>query len=270
MDPRSRQNAIVDHLDLFGAASYEDLATSLGVAEMTVRRDVNALAREKRVIKTLGGVQTAGAPKQFYESELQQRMGQNAWEKRAIALQAMLEIKPHQTIFLDGGTTSLALSKALASSKKRLTVVSNSALVCLELGNNPRIVVVGIGGQFDHSSQSFVGPTTEELAGRFFVDMALFSTKGVVIAEGTFESSIANLRLKQIIAEQASKVVLLVDHSKFGTRSLCRVLEMRQINQVITDSKTSKSTIREIERAGPRVVLASLQRQLQEASSDVA
>ena len=88
-----------------------------------------------------------------------------------------------------------------------------------------------------------MGSTAEEAARRFFVDIAFLSTKGFLPEEGTFESSIATFRIKQVIAEQAARVVLLVDHSKFGQRALCKVLDMGQIDEVITDAGTAAADL---------------------------
>ena len=227
MNPSERQNAIVEHLDAVGACLYQDLARRLAVSEMTIRRDVDKLVRQGGVIKTLGGVQTAHAPKHLFESPVEQRLSVHRAEKEQIARAALREIQPHQTIFLDGSTTCLVLARQLAKTLRGLTVVTHSALLCMELGRIQENThpVFALGGQFDPATACLVGPTAEEAARRFFVDVAFFSTKGFLPDEGTFESSIAAIRIKQIVAEQAARVVLLVDHSKFGQRALCQALE---------------------------------------------
>ena len=252
MSPSERQHAIVEHLDAVGVCTYHDLAQWLGVSEMTIRRDVNKLARQKTVIKTLGGIQTAHAPEHLYESAIGERLPVHRLEKEQIAHEALRVIEPHQTIFLDGGTTSLILARHLAKSARGLTIVTNSVLVSLEIGRvseNTNTVFL-LGGQFDPSSACVVGPTAEESARRFFVDIAFFSTKGFLPQEGTFESSIATIRIKQIIAEQAAHVVLLADHSKFGQRALCKALDIKQIHEVITDAATPNAELASVQDRG--------------------
>jgi DeoR/GlpR family transcriptional regulator of sugar metabolism len=255
-----RQNAILEHLDAAGACSYQDLARLLRVSEMTIRRDVDKLVRRGGVIKTLGGVQTARGPKHFYESAVQQRLAVHQLEKEQIAREAVQQVKPQQTIFLDGSTTCLVLARALAKRLRGLTVVTHSALVCLEFGRTTDSTILCLGGQFDPSSACCVGPTTEEGARRFFPDTAFLSTKGFLPEEGTFESAIATFRIKQIIAEQAARVVLLVDHSKFGQRALCKVLDIGQIDEVITDAGTSAADLALVEKRGLAVRVASADR----------
>jgi DeoR/GlpR family transcriptional regulator of sugar metabolism len=250
MGPADRHQAIVEHLDGVGVCTYQDLAKLLGVSEMTIRRDVDKLVQRRGLIKIFGGLQTAHAPENLYESPIQPRLPIHRAEKEQIARAAIQQIKPRQTIFLDGGTTCIALARRLAKEGCGLTVVTHSALVCLELGRTTSNTVFNLGGQFDPASACCGGPTTEESARRFFVDIAFFSTKGFLPEEGTFESSLATLRIKQIVAEQAARVILLVDHSKFGQRALCKVLDIGQIHEVITDAGAAAADVALVEQHG--------------------
>jgi DeoR/GlpR family transcriptional regulator of sugar metabolism len=259
MNPSQRQDAIVRHLDTVGASLYQDLARLLAVSEMTIRRDVDKLVRRGQVIKTLGGAQTAHAPKHLFESPVEQRLSIQRAEKEDIARAALGTLQPHQTIFLDGSTTCLVLARQLAKTLRGLTIVTHSALVCMELGwmEETAQTIFALGGQFDPATACLVGPAAEEAARRFFVDVAFFSTKGFLADEGTFESSIAAIRIKQIVAEQAARVVLLVDHSKFGQRALCQALGIQQLHEVITDRGTAPADVATLERRGITVRVAA-------------
>jgi DeoR/GlpR family transcriptional regulator of sugar metabolism len=256
MNQSERQRAIVEHVEAVGACSYQDLAQRLGVSEMTVRRDIDKLVQRGGLFKSLGGVQTAHAPRHFYESAVQQRLSIHRLQKDQIAREAVRQIQPHRTIFLDGSTTCLVLARRLAENPRDLSIVTHSALVCLEFGRSAENTIHSLGGQFDPASACFVGPAAEEAARRFFVDIAFLSTKGFLPQEGTFESSIATFRIKQIIAEQAARVTLLVDHSKFGQRALCKVLDVGQIDEVITDAATTPADVAQLEKRGVAVRVA--------------
>lgn len=256
MSSTNRQQQILEHLEAAGACSYQELARLLGVSGMTARRDVDKLAKEDGVIKTLGGVQAAGAPKHFYESAMRQRLTLNAKAKNAIARAAADLIEPPQTIFLDGSTTCLALARVLAHRSERLTIVTHSAPVCMQLGRNHDDTVISLGGQYEPNSACTVGPSTEAMAKCFFVDLAFVSTKGFSPEEGTFESAVAVYRIKQIVSSQAAMVVLLVDHSKFDQRALCKVLDLSQITTVVTDAKTTDQHITALKRKGVDVLRA--------------
>jgi DeoR/GlpR family transcriptional regulator of sugar metabolism len=257
MDSESRREAIVDQLAHGGILSYQELAGIFQKSSMTIRRDVEELCRRGVAIKTLGGVRGADRSVSLYETPLASRLASQRAEKRAIARCAAGLLVPGQTIFLDGGTTCIELAKYLAIHGVDMTILSNSALVCMELGRSRQNKIVGIGGQYEPTNLCFVGPTAEDFAHRFFVDVAFFSTKGFLPEEGTFESFEPTFRIKQIVVGQCSQAVLLADHTKFGERSLCKVLDIGQIHTVVTDELTPAGQRAELERRQRRVLVVT-------------
>ncbi len=237
-----RKSTILDILEDKGTASYEELAELLSVSSMTVRRDCEELSKRREVLKTVGGVQSATAPASLYETAVLERISANRIEKRMIAAKALELITTQKAIFIDGGTTTLELAKLIAKERNGLTIVTNSALTCLEMRQSQN-TVIGIGGEYDAANFSFVGAQAEDFAKSFFVDIAFISTKSFQTSEGIYESSMGTFRIKQIMAQQAVEVVLLVDHTKFGQRALTKVLEVSQIHHVVTDPKTDEGEI---------------------------
>jgi DeoR/GlpR family transcriptional regulator of sugar metabolism len=85
------------------------------------------------------------------------------------------------------------------------------------------------------------------------------STKGFIPEEGTFESSVGLFTIKRIMAERCDKLILLVDHSKFGRRALCKALDISQIGTVITDSRVAKSDLAALEKSSVVVFVAKIE-----------
>jgi len=249
-----REQLILEHIETSGTSSYEGLAEMFGVSVMTIRRDANRLAARGAVIKTLGGIQKA-APEatNLHETALFSRLAMQRREKKAIARRAVDLLEPGQTVFVDGGTTCLELARLAAHERKGLTVVTNSIMVCREVGQNGDNVVIGFGGQYDPASLSFAGSTCEEEAAKFFPDVALFSTKGLIPTDGTYESFVPTLRVKQIVAKHSKRVLLLADHTKFGQRALRKALDISQIHEVVTDAATPAAGLAALKRLGKRV-----------------
>lgn len=256
----NRRQTILDRIEQQGACSYEELSKLLGVSPMTIRRDVEEFVRRGALIRIVGGLQKAHAPSYLYETAIHSRLAVQRDQKQAIAKKALELVTSPRSIFLDGSTTCLELAKLLATERKGLTIVTNSALACLELGKSSENLIVGIGGQFDANSLSYVGPQAEDWAKTLFVDLAFVGTKGFVPAEGTFESFLPTFRIKQIIAQQAVELVLLVDHSKFGQRALSKVLDISQIHTVVTDDQAPAADLVALERHGREVFTAAVSR----------
>jgi len=255
-----REESILERLD-DASASYAELARLLRVSSMTVRRDVDRLVRSGMVIKTLGGVQKSGAgTENLHETALMSRLAMQRREKRAIARKALALLEPGQTVFIDGGTTCMELARLAAREKKGLTVVTNSVMICREFGRNADNVVVGLGGQYDPASLSFVGASCEKEAAEFFPDVAVFSTKGFMPAEGTYESFVPTLHIKQIVARHSKRVLLLVDSTKFGRRALRKVLDISQVHDVVTDGGAPAAALAALRRKGKRILVADNER----------
>ena len=256
----NRQQTILDHLDVHEYASYEDLGRMLATSTMTVRRDVEVLAKKGLVVKSPGGVSHQAMPKShLYESNILERVREMRDEKRAIALAVLPVLEGAQSLFMDAGTTMVEAAKVFARKLEGRNMITNSLLVCGELAAGGKNRVTMLGGDFYAESAAFTGLMTEENAQTHYYDVALFSTKGFIPEEGTYESSQENFRVKQIVAPRAKRVVLLADHSKFGLRSLRKVLDISAIHCVVTDQATSSKDLKALEHRGISVLVADPQ-----------
>ena len=211
-----RRQKILTELESSESCTYDALARICGVSEMTIRRDVDALAERGMLVKTLRGARQLTSGVSLQESELRTRLSLNLEEKRAIARRALGLIPDGATIFLDASTTCLELAKLIARERTGLTVLTHSALACFELGQGPGNRIIGMGGEYDPSSCAFIGPAVEDAIGRYCIDLAFVSTKGFLPAEGIFESAAGTYRVKEIARRRATRLVLLVDATKFG------------------------------------------------------
>ncbi len=258
MSKSERQKHILDHLRANKVASYVELVRKFGVSNMTIRRDIVSLASSGKVIKTVGGAQIVAAPADMYESEVLSRLSVNNPEKRAITQQAVKYINPQDVVYLDGSSTCLELTKRIVETELTVTVVTNSLLVYMELARSKNVTVICLGGQHDPVSYCLTGPETEAQVEKYFVNKSFISTKGFSPAQGTFESSAATYRIKQIIATKSTEVILLVDHTKFGQKSLCKVLDISQIDMVFTDGMVSKTDKALLESKVKKVIVCRL------------
>lgn len=253
---RERQQKIVEYVQQVGIASYDELAKKFNVSTFTIRRDIDYLAQTRLVAKVKGGAQRIETPTQFREAQLPGRMQLHVTEKEKIALKALEFIRPGDTLFLDGSTTIACLARVLAHSLRNITVVTNSLLVTLELSEAPDIRLIGLGGIFDHETFSFVGFDADIPEDSFHVDKAFFSCAGFVAEHGTFENAAFNRNTKRLMAARADKVLLLIDASKFGKKALTGVLDIKQIDTLITDREMEEGMAETLSEQGVEVVVS--------------
>lgn len=251
-----RSELILEIVNDRRVVSYKELAGLLGVSTMTARRECERLSRGGKLVKTIGGVRGLNGEFGYGEKTMDERMGVNVIEKRAIAKKALKLIETPSVVFIDGSTTCVALARLIDAQCDGVTVVTHSLQVCLTIRSG-RNSVICAGGEFEPRSLCFVGAQTESHVGSLFIDKAFVSATGFVPTDGTFESAPAAFRVKQVVAQRARDVVLLVDHTKFGRRALSKVFELSQINHVVTDAAVAEQDIAVLREAGIKVTIAS-------------
>ena len=158
MSQQQRQDSICRLLRQRGECSVEELARRLGVSGMTVRRDLAALARQGKVLRTHGGA--AMADRISFDFVFRERLGRRRAAKDAVARAAAERIADGQSVLLDSGTTTLALARQLHG-KERLTVITTSLPIAAELQFDRQIEVLLLGGYLRAGSPDLIGALTE-------------------------------------------------------------------------------------------------------------
>lgn len=231
----SRRGEITQWVKKEGSLTYEQIQKRFDVAPMTARRDVTALAAQGKVVRSLRGATWVPPDGFLSEGPLWERLGKNLSAKRLIARTAAKLIKSNSTLYLDGSTTSIELARNIARDRMEVTVVTNSVLVSACFCNATTARVIQLGGTLNLLSGCATGGETEEAAKDYFIDIGFFATLGYIPGEGTYESFADTFRVKQAIARRCSQIVLILDHTKFGKRSLNQVLDDASISTIITD-----------------------------------
>jgi len=124
-----------------------------------------------------------------------------------------------QHSFFDAGTTPLAIIEHIPDNLE-FTAITTGLMTAIALCNKPYIHVINIGGNINCSSYSSTNHISVETIKKFNADMAFISTKAVILPQGTFESYLPLIEIKQALVSVSNYIVLLADHSKFETKSL--------------------------------------------------
>ncbi len=209
---KRRQEAVISAV-LAGTRDAKELSRQLGVSLITIRRDLNQLSAEGRLLRTLGGAASVGGHEP--ELDLNQRQQLHKARKDAIARAAAAQIGPGETVILDCGTTTGALARYLRG-RKDLRVITNNLQVWMTLAQEPDIELIILGGQVRTVSSSTVGPFSDFALRRLTADRAFLGADGIVAGRGICEASLEQIQLKELMMAQSEHISILVDSSKLG------------------------------------------------------
>jgi DeoR/GlpR family transcriptional regulator of sugar metabolism len=211
--------------------TVKSLASELGVSDATVRRDLKVLASEHGLVLVHGG---AMLPRER-DFSYQAKQHRAAKEKRIIGRLAAGLIQNSDRVFLDSGTTCSEMAPHVKQLRD-LTILVNSARLALELTTPGRQLFL-IGGEYRPDRMDTVGPMAENALNQVRGYVAFIGADGLSMDFGPSAIDAASAHLHRQVIQNASRTVLLVDHSKFGSAALFQIVDWSQINTVVTDSE---------------------------------
>jgi len=247
MHKSQRQLKIIELIEERDGVEVASLAELLGCSMMTIRRDLDEIEQSGQINKVHGGA--VKVKSNSLQPSFANRIIESREEKEAIALQAVKLIENGSVVFFDAGTTPLYVAKCIPSDLS-FTAVTNSLMTACELCKNSNVNIIILGGEVHHSSYSAVNTMSVSHATQFHADLAFISTRAISYPEGLFESMLPLIEIKKSFVDGAEKVVLLADHSKFMSKSLCLSIPFSDVDQIITDSKTDPEAIENIRNLG--------------------
>ncbi|WP_323960784.1 DeoR family transcriptional regulator [Arthrobacter sp. JZ12] len=227
-----RHAAILAKLAGRRTVRVSELAEDLGVSEMTVRRDIDALHGTGALRKVHGGAASRQAL-----NALEPGFGANADQridaKEAIAAAAAQLIEPGMTLALTGGTTTYRLVEHLLGP---LTVLTNSLPAAEKLHRiaAPGITVLLTGGERS-PSEALVGPLATATVKSLNVDVCFMGVHGVDAEAGITTPNLAEADTNRAFAQQCGRLVVLADSTKIGTVSLARIAGIDEVHCLVTD-----------------------------------
>jgi DeoR family fructose operon transcriptional repressor len=248
-----RHRAIMERLAASGRCSVVDLASHLGVAVETIRRDLSHLERQGLLRRVHGGV--IPLPKTILERTVLTRSGEMVDAKQAIARAALDEVPEQGSLIIDAGTSTGQLV-ALLPSDRELTVVTNFLPHAVALADNPRISVLLLGGRVRAKTLACVDDWAEQSLAQIVADVAFIGTDGISETRGLTTPDRAEAAIKRAMIKSARRVVVLADHRKFGQEHFAQFGTLDDVDVVITDSAVDPEIRASVEALGPVVVSA--------------
>jgi len=248
-----RRRLIAEMLRSRGVVSVADLAEQLDTTEITVRRDMRAMARDGLLVRAHGGAVLPAAI--GHEPSYSEKAHLAGAEKASIARLAVRLILPGDSILLGPGTTTLALARLLTEIPE-LTVVTNSLLVAQALMAAPRVEVILTGGTLRRSIHALVGPAAEESVRALRASKAFISGNGFTAERGLSTPSPLVAATDRAFANAAQQVVVLADHTKLGQETMCQTVPAARVHTLITDHGADPVVLAAIRDAGVDVRVA--------------
>lgn len=253
MRPASRRQLILHRLANVGEVAFTDLAEDLGVSEMTIRRDLDRLSQEGRARLVRGGAITAAG--RSYEPPLGLRRTTESAAKAAIGRAAAALVREGDTVIVDVGSTTLELARALKG-RQRVTVVTASLPVALELGDEASLDVVVTGGRVRRGELSLTGGIAEDAFASVNCDLAFIGIAGLRAAPGLTDYNPDDARVKRAAIRAARRTVVLADSTKLGRVTFATVAGISEIDTLVTDAPLDDGTVMDLARAGVEIITA--------------
>jgi DeoR family transcriptional regulator, aga operon transcriptional repressor len=232
--------------------SIQDLVQISGLSQSTLRRELHELADEGLVRINVGQVALAASSE---EKPFAFRTMINIEAKQRIAKAGLDLIQNGETIFISGGTTTLELARLLPR-QRRLTVITNTLRVANLLVDVPGIDLIVLGGAVRPGEQTMHGHLTEWGVQQFRADKFFYGVQAINIHHGVTHSQIVEVATDRALANAATQVVVLADHTKFGKVAPAFVLALEKIHILISDGNLPEETQQSLKSKKIQVILA--------------
>jgi DeoR/GlpR family transcriptional regulator of sugar metabolism len=251
----ARRARMLDVIRQQGFVSIPELRDSLEVSESTIRRDLESLEESGEARRTHGGVFYTGSVttvRQFQRGN----PSDGAWDKkRAIALEAAKLVNDHDTVLLDGGSTTYELAKQLVG--RPLQIVTNSLPVANLFSASDSVDLVILGGAIHNRTGVTHGPFTDQMLETINVQKAFLSVAGVN-EKGFYNSNLLLVETERCMMRSADRTIIVADSTKFGRSSLARMLEWNQVDTLVVDEDLSTLWRDRIDELDTNLILAPL------------
>lgn len=254
---KDRRQLLADIIDEKGEVSLHELeALFTDVSSMTIRRDLDYLENENKIIKVKGGAKSLTRLSRSFIQEVEgdyiQREIMNAAGKRLIAEKAAPLAESGRSIFIDSGSTTMQLARRLKTG--RFSVITNGVNVALELSQNQSATVNLVGGELNRNNLCVSGAGAIEHVRRVNIDIAFMAASGYSVEDGFTNGSFDECELKRFVVQKAKKTIILMDAGKVGKSMPHTFCMPDEVDILVTDETPNEALRRAAEAAGMQIM----------------
>jgi DeoR family glycerol-3-phosphate regulon repressor len=248
----ARHKIILELARRDGRVMVDELASRLNVTPQTIRKDLNDLCAQNLLSRVHGGA-TAGSAVENLSYEARRRLAEA--EKQAIGRAAAALIPEHSSLFINIGTTTEEVARALAG-RTGLLVITNNLNVVDILCRNRNIEVVVAGGRVRHADRAAVGASAVEFISHFKVDFAVIGASAIDEDGSLLDFDLSEVQVSQAILQNSRSVILVADSNKLGRPAPVRIGHMAEIDVFVTDKLENAKLRSACDTHGVRIVEA--------------
>ncbi|MFD3533507.1 DeoR/GlpR family DNA-binding transcription regulator [Streptomyces sp. NPDC058664] len=259
-----RRALILDEVRRRGGVRVNELTRRLSVSDMTIRRDLDALARQGVLAKVHGGAVPV-VEASTHEPGFEAKSVLEPSAKDEIARAAAALVAPGTAIALSGGTTTFALARHLLDVPD-LTVVTNSvrvadvfheAQLAAGAGESRRgAATVVLTGGMRTPSDALVGPVADRAVRSLHFDLLFLGVHGISVEAGLSTPNLAEAETNRCLMRSARRVVVVADHTKWGTVGLSSFATLDEVDTWVTDRGLPDGVRAEVAEQLPGLVVA--------------
>jgi DeoR/GlpR family transcriptional regulator of sugar metabolism len=253
MTNRQRLHLIEQYIREHKYADLHSLASRFESSLSTVRRALDELEEKGVLRRHHGGASLIETDELAKEYDFIERDQRHPSEKFAIAQLVAEHVQPGMTVIMDGGSTTYAVARLLAS--KRLQVVTNSlpiASLYSEIGSQETIIT---GGNIYSRLGVLVGPLCEQSFEQIHADIAILGGAGIT-ETGIWNHNALIVAAQRKMIAAAERTLFALDNSKFGRKALSLATPFDARFTIITDTRPAPAVAKAIAAAGARLTLA--------------
>ncbi len=259
-----RQREILELAQVVGRVSVEELAVRFNVTPQTIRKDLGDLCDRKLLNRIHGGaIIASGVENVGYEAR--RFIAQE--EKRLIGAAAAEIIKDSSSLFINIGTTTEEVARALMG-RHGLLVITNNLNVATLLYRQPGIDVIVAGGTVRRTDGGVVGSPTVEFIRQFKMDYAVIGVSAIDVDGSLLDFDYQEVRVSQAIIENARKVILVADRLKLERVAPVRIAHISQIHTLVTDKLASEPLAQMCRDLGVEVIEVAPDQPVEPGSQD--
>ena len=248
-----RRSRVLEMVRAKGFAALPDLASELRVSESTIRRDLDHLEALGEARRTHGGVFYTGTSPQLPHFE--EREPAHWDKKRAIAAAAVRLIQDHDTVLLDGGSTTYEVARLLVG--RPLQVVTNSLPVANLFASSSNTDLVVLGGYVYPRTGVSLGPYANQMLKSMSVRRTVLSV-AAINDRGCYNSNLLLVETEQAMLHSSEEVIVVADSTKFGHQSLAQMCPLEEIDHLVVDDALPMEWRSKIDQARVTLHLAPL------------